>query len=150
MRSGGVLEAEAERLHDVRRARRGRDRAIAVLGHGRARARGDERGCGRDVQRACSVAAGAGGVDEVGPRRPHRQDVVAHRLGAAGDLGDRLALRAQSDEKAADLRRSRLAAHDLVHHGARLLAREVASVQHPRDRLLDHRPSLADGGAAVS
>ena len=40
----------------------------------------------------------------------HAQHVLAHRLGAAGDLVGRLALRAQRDEEAADLRRRRLAA----------------------------------------
>src|SRR5205085_6652026 len=37
-----------------------------------------------------------------------------------------------------DLGRGRLAAHDLVHHLARLFAREVVAVEEPRERLL-HR-----------
>jgi hypothetical protein len=62
----------------------------------------------------------------------------AHRLGATCDLLGRLTLRAQRDEEAGDLRRRRLPAHDLVHRLARLLAGEVARVEQPRQRLLDH------------
>ena len=62
----------------------------------------------------------------------------AHRLSAAGDLRRRLALGAQRDEEAADLRRRRLAAHDLAHHLARFLAAEVVAVEQPLQRLLDH------------
>ena len=67
------------------------------------------------------------------------QDVLAHRVGAAGDLVGRLALQPQRDEEAADLGRRRLALHDRVHHAARLVAREVAAVEQLRERLLDHR-----------
>ena len=61
-----------------------------------------------------AVAARAGGVDEVGALRLHGQHVLAHRLRAAGDLVRGLALRAQRDEEACDLRLRRLAAHDLA------------------------------------
>ena len=67
-----------------------------------------------------AVAAGPGGVDEVVALRPHGEHVLAHRLGAAGDLVGGLALQPQRDQEAADLRRRRLAAHDLAHHLARL------------------------------
>ena len=52
--------------------------------------------------------------------RPDGEHVLAHRLGAARDLVGGLALEPQRDEEAADLRLRRLAAHDLVHHVARL------------------------------
>src|SRR5205814_8899213 len=54
------------------------------------------------------------------------------------DLVRRLALRAQGDEKAADLRGRRRAGHDLAHHLARLVPRQVMAVEHLLQRLLDH------------
>ena len=132
------LEVEAERLEHVGRACLRRRGAVAVLCHTGARGRSDERGGGRDVERALAVAAGARGVDEVGARRLHGEHVVAHRLRAARDLVGGLALRAQRDEEACDLCLRRLAAHDLVHRLERLRAREVVAVEHPGDRRLDH------------
>src|SRR5581483_3421607 len=105
----------------------------------RARRGGDECGRGRDVERVLTVAAGAGGVDEVGPLRRNGEHVVAHRLRRAGDLVRRLALRAQRDEIAGDLRLRRLPTHDLVHRVARLLTRQALAVQQPRAELLAHR-----------
>ena len=64
--------------------------------------------------------------------------MLAHRLGAAGDLVGRLALEPQRHEEAADLRRRRLAVHDRVHDRARLVAVEVVPVEQPRERRLDH------------
>src|SRR5213079_1026371 len=90
----------------------------------------------RDVDRAAPVAAGAGRVDEVVALRPHRKDVRAHRLGAAGDLVRGLALQPEGDEESADLSRRRLALHHLVHDGASVSAREVVPVEEPRKRLL--------------
>ena len=70
---GGQLEVEPERLEDVRRARGRGDRAVAVLRDPGAGGRGDERGRGRDVERAGAVAARARGVDEVLPLRDARR-----------------------------------------------------------------------------
>ncbi len=84
------------------------------------------------------VAAGPGGVDEIVAARPHRQDVCAHRFGAARDLVRRLALGAQRHEEAADLCGGRLAGHDLAHHLARVLAAEVAAVEQLLECGLDH------------
>src|SRR5207248_765711 len=85
----------AERLQHVRRARRRRDGAVAVLRDGCPRGGRDERGGGRDVEGAGGVAARAGRVDEVVALRPHLEDVSPHRLRAAGDLARGLALRAR-------------------------------------------------------
>ena len=66
-------------------------------------------------------------------------DVLAHRLGAAGDLVGGLALQPQRDEEAADLRRRRLAGHDLAHHVASLVARRGRGRRAGCDeRFLDH------------
>ena len=61
-----------------------------------------------------------------------------HRLRTPGDLVRRLPLRPQRDEEPADLRGRRLAAHDLAHHVARLVAPDVVPVEQRLDRSLDH------------
>src|SRR5581483_635340 len=109
-----------------------------MLGHRSACGRGDDRGGGRDVEGASPVAAGADHVDDVVPPRVHGEDVLAHRLGAAGDLLRRLALRAQGDQEAADLRWRRLAAHDLAHRRACLRPAQRAALDQLGDALLDH------------
>ncbi len=138
----GQLELEAERLEHVRRAGLRRRGAVAVLRDRRSRRRRDEGRRGRDVVRVRAVAAGADDIDDVGALRVDAEDVLAHRLGAARDLVRRLALRAQRDEEAGDLRLRRLAAHDLAHRRARLVARQVVAVEQARDDRLDHsRPA---------
>ena len=134
-----LLELETECLEHVGGAGGGRDGAVAVLRDARAGSRRDDRSRGRDVDRARTVAARSGGVDEVVPLRPDGQDVLAHRLGAARDLVRALALEPQGDEEAADLRRRRVAAHDLVHHVARLRTREVAAFEELGEGSLDHQ-----------
>jgi hypothetical protein len=89
----------------------------------------NERSRRRDVERSSAVAAGAGSVDEVVALGPHREHVIAHRLGATRDLVRGLALESQRDEEAADLRRGRLSTHDLIHHLAGVVAAEVVAVE---------------------
>ncbi len=98
------LEAEAERLEHVGGAARRRRSAVAVLRDRRAACGRDQGGRGGDVVRVRAVAACADDVDEVASLRVDPQHVLAHRLRAAGDLVRRLALRAQRDEEAGDLR----------------------------------------------
>ena len=94
-----------------------------------------------------AVAARPDDVDERRSRRADRDDVLAERLREAGDLVDRLALGAEADEQAADLRRSRLALHHDVHHRAGLLPTQVVAVGDAGDRLGDHRRKfLASSG----
>ena len=123
------LEGEAERFEHVGRPARGRHGTVAVFRHRRAGGSGDERSGGRDVDRVGAVAAGAGRVDEIVAAWSNGEDVVAHRLRAARDLVGRLALRAQRDQESSDLRRRRLAAHDLVHDCARFRARQLSTVE---------------------
>ena len=58
------VDARAQRLEQVGRARAAGGRAVAVLGHRTAGAGGDQRGGGGDVERA-RAAAGAGRVQQV-------------------------------------------------------------------------------------
>src|SRR5436305_14807374 len=136
---GLELEPEAERLEHVGRARRRRRRAVAVLRDAGARAGRDERRRRRDVVRVRAVAAGADDVDEIVALRPHVEHVLAHRLRAAGDLVRGLALRAQRDEGARDLRLRRLAQHDLLHRLTRLRAGEIVPVEYARHQVLDQK-----------
>ena len=135
---GGQLEIEAQSLEDVGRAAGRGNGTVAVLRHTRSGRRRDERRRGRDVDRSGAVASGSCGIDQIVALRPHRQRVLAHRLGAAGDLVRGLALGAERDQKAGDLGRRRLAAHDRTHHPTRLHAREIVAVEQPRERSLDH------------
>ena len=58
-----LLDAQAQRRHDVRAARLRGHGAVAGLGHGHAGGRHHERDGGRDVEGAAHVAAGAAGID---------------------------------------------------------------------------------------
>ena len=62
--SGVEVDPRAERLEHVGRARQAGRRAVAVLGDRAARAGGDQRRGGRDVE-GPAAAAGAGGVEQV-------------------------------------------------------------------------------------
>ena len=138
-----LLERDPERLEHVGRPGRGARGAVAVLCDGRACSRGHERGCRRDVERVRAVAARADDVDHGGARRSDGHDVLAHRLREAGDLVGGLALRAQRDEEAGDLRRRRLAVHDRAHQLVGVRAREVMPVEQQLDRGADdHREEV--------
>ena len=119
---GREVDAGAERLEHVGRAAQAGRRAVAVLGQRAARAGGDQRRGRRDVERRLA-AAGPGGVDEVVAVDRDGRRERAHRAREAGELVDRLALRAQRDEEARDLDLRGVAAHDLAEHRAGLLAR---------------------------
>ena len=140
IRSGRLLEVDAELLEHVGRACRRARGPVAVLRHRRAGGRGDERGRRRDVERVRAVAAGADDVDDRRALRRDGDDVLAHRLGEARDLVGRLALRPQRDEEAGDLGRRRLAVHDRAHQLVRVLAREVVPVEQQLDRGADDHP----------
>ena len=69
-------------------------RFLSLLRDPGARSGRDE-GCrGRDVEGVRTVPAGSGRIDEVVATRADAQDVLAHRLGAAGDLVGCLTLQA--------------------------------------------------------
>src|SRR4029077_8422933 len=67
--------------------------------------------------------------------------VLAHRLGAAGDLVRRLALDPQRDEERSDLPGRRVAVHDRAHHVACAFLRQVTPVHQLGKSLLDHAVS---------
>ena len=118
---GREVDPHAERLEHVGRARQPGRRAVAVLGDRAAGAGGDQRRGRRDVERR-PPAAGARGVEQVvaAGRRPASASarIVARQ---AGELVDRLALRAQRDQQGGDLRLGRVAGHDLGEHRGGLL-----------------------------
>ena len=136
-RVGGEVDAHAERLEQVGRAGQPGGRAVAVLGHRAARAGGDQRGGGGDVE-GRAPAAGAGGVDQVVALGGHRRGEPPHRRGEADELVDRLALGAQRDQHRGDLGLRRVAGHDLGEHAGGLLGGEVAARGQRVDRLGQH------------
>ena len=142
------VEPEAERLEHVGRARRRRDRAVAVLRDARAGGRRDERRRRRDVERACPVAARARRVDEVVALRPHREDVLAHRLGAARRSRPRVSPLSRSATRkppiCAGVASPLMISSITV---ARLGPRQVAAVEQPRERLLDLIAALQEVAA---
>ncbi len=146
---GWNLQPEAERLDHVGGARGRGDRPVAVFCDSRARSGGHDSGGGGDVERPRAVSAGPGRVDEIGTGRVDRQDVIAHRLRAAGDLRDGFSFCPQRNEETTDLGGSRVAAHDLVHHLTCLVARQVSLVEELRDRGLDHA-AKSGGSTEVS
>ena len=133
-----LLERKTKRFEHVRRARCGRDGAVAVLRHACTRSGRNDRRRSRDVDRARAVAAGPSRVDEVVALRPDGEHVAAHRLRTAGDLVRGLALEPERHEEPPDLCLRRLAAHDLVHHFVGLRSRQGASVEQFGEGLLDH------------
>jgi hypothetical protein len=135
------FEVEAERLEHVRRPRRRGHRAVPVLRDPCACGRGYQRGGSRDVERPGAVASGPGRIDEIRARRAYDEHVLAHRLGAAGDLVSGLALDPKRDEKRADLPGGRLAVHDRSHHVARALLGQVAPIHQLDESRLDHAAS---------
>ncbi len=119
------LDLAAERLEDVGGAAGARNRAVAVLGDARARAGGDERRGGADVERSARVAAGAARIEQrAGDRDAQR--LLTHGARHADDLVDGLAFHAQRDDERAELRGCGLARHDLIHAGGGLVLGEVA------------------------
>ena len=132
------VDAGAEGLEQVRRARAARGRAVAVLGDGAASPGGDQRGGGGDVERA-APASGARRVDKVGSIYGNVRGKLSHRAGETGDLLHRLPLRPQGDEKAGYLGLGDLPVHDLCEDVRGLLRGQVLA----RGELVD-RPG--EGG----
>ncbi len=116
------VQTHAGGLEHVGAARATGHRTVAVLGHVGAGGGGNESAGGRDVEGVGPVAAGSAGVDEVWLGDDHLGGEPSHDRGRGRDLLDALALHAQADEKAADLRRGRLTGHDRLHYGLHLLA----------------------------
>ena len=144
---GVDVQPDAQRAQHVCAARLARDGAVAMLGDGHAGAGDDESRGGGDVEGAAVVAAGA---DDIGQRAVmwrHRDRVGAHGACTAGDLRHRLALHAQRDQEAADLRLRRFAGHDLHHGRVGFVLGQVAPVEQRSNGLLDHGVSL--GGTQV-
>jgi hypothetical protein len=128
------VEPCAERLEHVGRAGQAGRRAIAVLGDRASRARGDDRGRRRDVERPPPPAR-AGGVEQVVAAGVDRRGHLAHRPRQARDLVGGLPLGPQRDEEPGDLDLARAAPHDLAQHLAGLVDRQVLALGEPVDRV---------------
>ncbi len=136
--SGVEVDARAERLQHVGRPGGAGGGAVAVLGHGAPRARGDQRGGGGDVERA-SPPTGARGVEQVLLRAWHARGELAHRARHARQLLNSLALGAQRNQEAGDLGLGDLAVHDLRQHLGSLSFAQVLARCERVDRAREDR-----------
>ena len=100
-----VVDADAERIEDVGRARLRRDRAVAVLGDRHAEGCDHERRGRRDVERPGAVAAGAHDVDRPDGRL-HADHALAHRRGEASELVHGLAAHPEAHQQRRELGRA--------------------------------------------
>ena len=78
-------DPHTQRFQNIGSAASGRGSAIAMLGHRHTRARHDKGHGSGNIERAMAVAAGAAQVNRI-VRRIHRQHVIAHGTGRAGNL----------------------------------------------------------------
>jgi hypothetical protein len=114
--TGGIEgDRDAELLEQIRRPAQTGGGAVAVLRDRNPRARHDDRGQGRDVERAAPVTAGAAGVEHRRRRRDRVRE-LERRAGEPVELVDGLPLRPQGHQEATDLRRGHVARHDRAHH----------------------------------
>ena len=126
--SGVSVRSMPSAAEHVGRSRRRARGLVAVLDDGDPGCRGHDRRHRRDVHRPEAVAAGAHDVEHRRVDR-QRQRRLEDRVAEADDLVDRLALGAQRDEEAGELRRRRLARHDLPHRPRRLRDAEVLAAR---------------------
>ncbi len=103
----------------------------------------DQRGGGRDVERARAVAAGAAGVDRA-RRRGDRDRFRAHDPRRAGDLVDGFAAHPHRQQQPAHLRRGGVARHDDLERGLGLGLAEPR----PGGDAGKRRPQICGGGVA--
>jgi hypothetical protein len=128
-RVGRKVQGNAERLEDVRAPGAARSGAIAVLGDGHARSRDEDRGAGREVHRAESVASGAARVEQ--SRKPvldpdHR---APERLRRGGDRLGRLAFDAERGDERRGLHRGPAPREDRVEYATYGLRRDLSGAE---------------------
>ena len=98
---GRAGQVDAEPLQHVGRAGVAAGAAVAVLDDGHATGGGDDRGHGRDVERAADVAAGAAGVEDGHAGRDrHPHGPPPQGGGGPGQLGHGQALGREADQQA--------------------------------------------------
>ena len=134
-------QIDAGRLQHIGAAGFAGNRAVAVLGHAGAGGGADEGRRRADVEGVRPVAAGAAGVDQMVAVDPDPGHLLPQDLGGRHHFGHRLALGAQGDQKAADLRRRRLARHDPAHQLAHGIRRQILSFQ----QVIDGRSDVFHG-----
>ena len=127
-------DVDAEGLEDVGAAAAARGGAVAMLGHWNARARGDQRRRRGDIESPGAIAPGPAGIDRPG-RNLERRGMGPHRLHEARHLVDGFAFGPQGDQESGELARGDLPRHHLVHHVARLVARQRLALEQLLDRV---------------
>ena len=137
--AGGIqVDPDAERLEEIGGSTVRGGGPVAVFGDRDAGARDDQGRDRRDVERAAPIPTRAARVDHR-LRCFHGGGELEHRAGETVDLIDGLALRAEGEQERADLRRGRLAGHDLAHRLGRVLGPEVLPAREPQQQF---RPEI--------
>ena len=113
---GVEIDLDSQALEHVGGADPSADRAIAMLRDRHAGRRRDQRGAGRDVERASGVAAGSGRIEHIAAVEVERARPRAHCPRSAGKLGGGLALELERYEKAGEQRFGGLTVEDFAHH----------------------------------
>lgn len=150
-RLGRQVDPGAQRLQHVGGAGEAGGGAVAVLGDGAAGTGRDQRRGRGDVE-GLSAAARADDVEQVVASDLDVGREGAHRAGQAGQLVDRLPLRAQRDQHGGDLDVGRVAAPDLGEDGGGGVRGEVLPggerVDRAREQVLGSHQAAADSGIA--
>src|SRR5690606_17842501 len=128
-------------------ARRGR--LVAMLGDGHARACGNERRCGRDIERPVAITARADHIDSIFGRLDIGRFFAQDR-NAADQLIDRFAAKMQPHQERAHLRRRRIARKDNVESGLRLFYGKGFARRDPGDQRLEVGLFSAHAAALLS
>ena len=124
---GRAIQVEPTGRQHVRGARFAADGAVAVLGHRHARAGGDQRGRGGDVEARAAVAARAHHVRHGAQTHIDGNGMAKEKARCADEFAAGLALHAQGHEERPQADGLGFAAHDLVKDGAHLALGEVAT-----------------------
>ena len=123
------LDVDTDRLEEVEASRRRRSLPVAVLAHRGARAGGDERCHGRDVECVGAPTRGASDADDVdrGVGHVERLSRCDHRSLQPGELLDRFTLEPETDDEGSLLRIGGMAGEDLAQDGGALGCAQVGS-----------------------
>ena len=144
LRGPGLIQRqfETEQFDQVGAAAAARHGPVAVLDHGQAACRREERRARRQIEAPGSVPARADDVDRVaaaGKRRRARQR--AHRSGKAAHLRGRDALAAQSRQQRPGHGGRKIRRRQAVQQCARLRLAEIA----PRGEMVENLPGSLHG-----
>jgi len=139
------IDVHPQRRQHIGRAALARDAAIAVLGDGHARRRGDD-GRGRaDVEQVAANAPRAARIDQPGAAGADRGHVLAHGDRRPGDFKGGFPLGVQGRQQDGDLARGNGPRHDLIDDPGHFFQRQVVSGGQTAELRRDHSGGSSKG-----